>query len=309
MARRSAHGGARDHRAHPPVARARCLGAAVGAHRPPPRAHHHDGGAGRDGGGVVPAHRARTRTRADRRREDVARPLDAGRGDRRAAVDSRARAAHRVRDPAGLRRTARARRGHPHVRESADACAPARRVAAAAGGVAEEDDVAQRRRGLDAWRDRPPRTHGVGARPRSGDADARGGGGDRRRACGRVGRGVGEHLAPAAHHCRRRGAAGRTHHEQRRAARHDHRAPTPGCVVVRRTRRPGPHRVGTPGRARAAQREPRLRAAGIARRGPPPSRRAARVTRARRRSRRRAASSDRARPARRRATAPRRARP
>ena len=45
--------------------------------------------------------------------------------------------------------------------------------------------------------------------------DARGGGGDRRRPRRCVGRGVGEHLAPADHHRRRRGAAGRTHHEQR----------------------------------------------------------------------------------------------
>ena len=102
-----------------------------------------------------------------------------------------------------LRRASRARRGHPHVRQPPDARAPARRAAAAAGGVVEEDDVAQRRRGVD----RAARAAGSSARcrcPTAGMATITlgRGGGDRRRASRRVGRGVGEHLAPAGHHRR-----------------------------------------------------------------------------------------------------------
>ena len=51
-------------------------------------------------GRVVPAHRARARALAHGRREDAARPLDARRRDRRAAVDPGARAPHRVRERA-----------------------------------------------------------------------------------------------------------------------------------------------------------------------------------------------------------------
>ena len=59
--------------------------------------------------GVLPAHRARARTRAHRRRADPARAVDArGRGGR-AALGARARADHRGRDPARLRRTPRPR--------------------------------------------------------------------------------------------------------------------------------------------------------------------------------------------------------
>ena len=59
-----------------------------------------------------------------------------------------------------------------------------------------------------------------------------------------------------------------------------------GMIVVRRpqgalpfdeARRPGAHRARAPGRARAAQREARLRAPGVARRGAAPGRRAARA--------------------------------
>ena len=50
-----------------------------------------------------------------------------------------------------------------------------------------------------------------------------------------------------------------------------------GAVPVRRGRRPGVHRARPPGRPRAAQRQARLGAAGVARRGPPPGRRAARA--------------------------------
>ena len=178
-------------------------------------------------GGVVPAHRARARPLADRRREDAARPLDARRRGRRAAVDSRARAAHRVRDPARLRRAARARRGAPHVRQPPHPRAPARRAAAAAGRVAEEDDVARA----------SPRS-GRAARPAASSARCRCPTAARRRSrSGRRRRRSSR--APA---CRaRRGRAsgcprsspaddevlrGRADHQLRRAARPDRRAPT-----------------------------------------------------------------------------------
>ena len=105
---------------------------------------------------------------------------------------------------------------HPHVREPAHPRAAARRAAAAARGVAEEDDVAQRRRGVDAWRERAARAFGVGARPRHRSTIALGA--EEETVVARAGvSGVAwaQHLAPAAHHHRRRGAARRADHQQR----------------------------------------------------------------------------------------------
>ena len=78
-----------------------------------------------------------------------------GRG-RGAAVDPGARATHRRRDAARLRRTPRARRSAANVREPPHARAAARRAVAPARGIVEEDDVARGRRGVDA-RHRWPR--------------------------------------------------------------------------------------------------------------------------------------------------------
>ena len=97
-----------------------------------------------------------------------------------------------------------------------------------------------------------------------------------RRARGRVRAGVGAGVAARdPHRPRRAGAAHRAGHELGRAARHDRRAARAGRAPVHRGRRPRAHRARPPGRPRAAQREARLRAAGVARRGAPPSRRAA----------------------------------
>ena len=168
-----------------------------------------------DGGGVVPADRARARPRTDRRREDAPRALDARSRRRGVALDPGARAPHRLRHASRVRRAARARRSAAHVRQPPHPCAPARRAAAPAGRVAEEDDVAERRRGVDPRGRGPARAHGVGARSWSVAPGDRLGGGDRRRPGGRVGDRVGAHLVARHHPRRRRGPAGRPDHEQR----------------------------------------------------------------------------------------------
>ena len=132
------------------------------------------------------------------------------------------------------------------------------------GGL--ERAVSVPERGRRAYRDR--------RRGRAGD-----------RACGRVGRRVGEDLVARGARRRRRRAARRTHHQLGRAPRPDRRAAPRGGVAVLRGRRAGPHRARASGRARVAQREARLRAPGVTRRGAPAGRRAPRVPHAHRRSR------------------------
>ena len=85
MAPRRRGGRGRFHAARAVRARSRCIRSARSAHRPPPRAQHHAHRACRFGRRVVSAHRARTRSRSDRQREDAARPVDA-RGSRRGAA-------------------------------------------------------------------------------------------------------------------------------------------------------------------------------------------------------------------------------
>ena len=183
----------RDHGADPVVVGTGGVGADRGANRPLARAHHHPCRARGDGRGVLPPHRARARPLADRRRADPARPVDARRRSRGAALDPGARATHRSRDASGLRRTSRARRGAPNVRQPADARAAARRVVATARGVVEEDDGVGGRRGVDAGH-RRARARGVGTRARCRAYRDRRRGGARGRPRRRVGSCVGEDL-------------------------------------------------------------------------------------------------------------------
>ncbi len=148
------------------------------------------------------------------------------------------------------------------------------------------------RRGSVDARHRRARAGGVGAGVRARSARARVGRGVGDRARRRVGRGLGAHLASRDPVRRgRRGAADRAHHQLGRAARHDRGPPTRRRAAVQRGRRSGAHRARSPGRAGASQREARLGAAGVARRGSAPSRRAPRLPRPHRRSRRRASGA------------------
>ena len=277
------------HRAHPAVAGARRVGAHRSADRPPARAHHHLGGARGHGGRVLPAHRPRSRARAD--------------GDEQTLLGLSMLAAavaallwipvrERLTDVA-TRRVYGERHAPDEVLRTFGSrltrALAARRAAAAARGVAEEDDG--RSSVAEVWTRGAggARARGVGARARDGSHRDRRGrrAGDRARRC--VGRGVGEDLAArSARRRRRRDPARRADHQHRRVARPHRRAPARRRAAVRRSRRAGADGARPSGRARAAQREARLRAAGVARRGAAPGRRAARVAHPHRRSRRRA---------------------
>ena len=174
----------------------------------------------------------------DRRREDAARPVDARRRDRRAAVDpGRASGSPSSRRAASTASATRPTRCSARSGAGSTRALPLDELLLQLAESLKKTMALERRRGLDTRRERPARARGVGARPRAGDDPAR----RRRRRRSSRARACrapawAQHLAARGpHRPRRPGAAGRADHELRRAARHDRRAPPAGRAAVQRS--------------------------------------------------------------------------
>ena len=247
----------------------------------------------------------RPRPDAVRRRAGAAPAVDGGGRAVGAALPAGATLAHRTGQPARVRRARLSGRAAAHVRSTPHAIDPDGRAVAPTRREPAQGDGARVGRGVDgagralrARRRCPPppgaadrhRRHGVGRR--------------RPRRCER--RDVARHLGAGRGRPQRLWVdAARAGRSRRRAARLHRRHPPARRRAVHGVRGPRPDRARPPGRARAAQRAARHRAAGQPRRAAGAQRRAAAVARPHRRRRRRRAAQARAQPPRRCPAAPR----